>query len=85
LGDFAVVWCGTAHWWGAGHARHVGRLGSIDVGGTHQGVWWGRAPVWVPPLTAAALLHCSSNEVDNNNNIVIVVYGMCRYPVGVHR
>jgi hypothetical protein len=53
--------------------------------GACQGVWWGRAPVWVPPLTAAALLHCSSNEVDNNNNIVIVVYGMCRYPVGVHR
>jgi hypothetical protein len=30
--DFAVVWCGTAHWWGAGHAHHVGRLGLIDVG-----------------------------------------------------
>jgi hypothetical protein len=84
--DFAVVWCSTAHWWGAGCVHRVGRSGSIDVGGTCRGVWWGQAPVWVPPLAVAALLCCSSGNGDDDNNvIVVVVYGTCGFPVGVHR
>jgi hypothetical protein len=84
LGDgdsvFAVVWCGTAHWWRAGRARRVGQSGSVDVGGTCQGVWWGWAPVWMLPLIVAAL-HCSSGNGDDND--VVVIYGACHFPVGV--
>jgi hypothetical protein len=63
----------------------VVKPGLTHAGGACQGVWWGRAPVWVPPLTAAALLHCSSNEVDDDDDNVVVVYGVCRYPVGTCR
>lgn len=75
-GVFAVVWYGTAHWWGAGRARRVGRSGSVGVGGTCWGVWWGRVCLWAPLLAVVRLLRCNCVTGDDDD----VVVSVCRYP-----
>jgi hypothetical protein len=41
--------------WDVGCAFWVVEPSLTCAGGACQGVWWGQAPVWVPPLTAAAM------------------------------
>jgi hypothetical protein len=82
-GVFAVVWCGTAHWWGAGRARRVGRSGLVDMGGTCRGVWWGRVHLCALLRAAVRLLRCNCVTGDDDDVVVVVVaivVGACRYP-----